>query len=184
MPRPSRAEAVEEANILEEIRIDPETRRDGEDGKTEDDQTDDSHKEEESEKTQAAHRQIPDTQAHRVRPQREHDNSHHSSQRERGEGLLAPLRALVHPHVVAHVLSILLLLDSDRPESLNPLRLLAVVVASMRVNLTDAQGEERERKELEDILGALAVGDGWEERVLGASLLVFGRADGTNGAFD
>lgn len=82
--------------------------------------------------------------------------------------------------------TLLLLLDLHRPQPLDALALgnWAVVVALMRVNLGDAQGEEREREELEYVFEGGAVGDRGEEGVLGASLLVRWALEGAKGALD
>lgn len=82
--------------------------------------------------------------------------------------------------------TLLLLLDLHRPQSLDALALgnWAVVVALMRVDLGDAQGEEREREELECVFEGRAVGDLGEEGVLGASLLVGWALEGAKGALD
>jgi hypothetical protein len=47
-----------------------------------------------------------------------------------------------------------------------------VVVALVRVDLGDAQGEEGEREKLEGVFEGGTVGDRGEERVLGSGLLV------------
>jgi hypothetical protein len=48
LPAPQRLEAVEKANILEQVREEPKTRRDSEDSDAEQDQTEDRHGKEES----------------------------------------------------------------------------------------------------------------------------------------
>lgn len=82
--------------------------------------------------------------------------------------------------------TLLLLLDLDRPQPLDALALgnWGVVVALMRVDLGDAQGEEREREELECVFEGGTVGDLGEKSVLGASLLVGWALEGAKGALD
>lgn len=82
--------------------------------------------------------------------------------------------------------TLLLLLDLHRPQPLDALALgnWAVVVALMRVDLGDAQSEEREREELECVFEGGTVGDLGEESVLGASLLVGWALEGAKGALD
>lgn len=78
-----------------------------------------------------------------------------------------------------------MLLDLDGPEALDAGLWFGVVVASMRVDFGDAQGEKGDREEFEDVFGGGAVGDGGEEGVLfGGGFGVGGGFEGADGAFD
>lgn len=187
MPRPQGTERIEEAHVLEQIRVEPEARRDSEHGDDEEYESHNSHSEEQSDQPQHAHTQVPDSLPQHKRPQWEEHNSNDNDQRTHSIQLLLPLRALVQPDIVVVVISFLVLLNLDVPEALDVL-LLAVVVAlvSRRValDLGDAERKERERKELECVLGRGAVGDFREEGVLGASFLVGGGLEGANSTLD
>lgn len=79
-----------------------------------------------------------------------------------------------------------MLLDADGPLTLDALGLCVCVafVTGLRVDFGDAEGEEREREELEGVFGGGAVVDFREERVLGAGFLVGGGLKGSDCAFD
>lgn len=100
LPSPNGPERIEESDILEEVRVQPKTRRDDENGNAEENQTEDGHGEEETDQTQHAHAEIPDTLTHDERPQREHHDGEDSDQSEKSVELLLPLRTLIQPDVV------------------------------------------------------------------------------------
>lgn len=179
LPAPDGPETVKESHVLEQIRIEPQPRRDGEDGDAEQDQSEDGHGEEETDQTEHAHAQVPHADPQLDGPEREQHHGHDERQRPGRVQLRLPLRAVLQPDEVQLVADLLLLLDLDRPETLGALLgLPAVVVPLVRVDLGDAQGEQRERQELEDLLGRGAVGDGWKESgVLGRGGRVGGGLD-------
>lgn len=186
MPCPYRPERVEETHVLEEVGVEPETRRRSEHGDDEQDQPHYRHGEEQSDQAEHAHAEVPYTLPEEQRPEREQHNRHDEYQRTSGIRLLLPLRTLVEPDVVVVVVGFLVLLDADVPETLHALGFSVVVafVPLRGVDLGDAQGEEREREQLECVLGGGAVVDFGQQRVLCTRLLVRGRRKGTNGAHD
>ena len=186
MPSPHRPEAVKESNILEEVRVEPESRRHRKVCDSEENETKNAHGEEETNQTQHTHAEVPHTETQLHRPEREHDDSEDDGERTRSIQLRHDLRALVQPDEVQLIAALLLLLDLDRPQPLDALALGGgrVVVALVRVNLGDAQGEEGEREELEDVFKGGAVGDRGEEGVLRAGLLVGWALEGAEGALD
>jgi len=83
--------------------------------------------------------------------------------------------------------ALLLLLDLDGPETLDALRLVgagSVAVTLMRVDLGDAQREQRHGQQLECVFEGGAVGDLGEEGVLLAGFLVGWGLQGAEGALD
>ena len=92
---------------------------------------------------------------------------------------MLPLRTFVEPDVVRHRVGVLVLLDLDGPEALDPLAL--VIVGA---DLGDAQSEERKREELEGVLRGGAVRHRREELILRRGFLVLGRFKRTDGPFN
>lgn len=80
------------------------------------------------------------------------------------------------------VFAVLLLLDSNSPETLDTLGLVRtrrVVVSLMRVDLSDPESEERHRKELEGVLERGAVSNRRQQGVLLAGLFICRRLQST-----
>lgn len=185
LPTPQRLEAINEPDVLEEVRKQPEARRHDENGHAEQNQPEDGHGEEETQQTHHPDAEVPDALAEHHGPQWEEDNRKDTCHDGGGHGLLFPLWSLVEPDVVHHGVCLLVLLDLDGPEALDAGLWFGVVVASMRVDFGDAQGEKGEREEFEDVFGGGAVGDGGEEGVLfGGGFGVGGGFEGADGAFD
>lgn len=185
LPSPHGAERVEEAHVLEEIRVQPQPGGRGENRHDEEDQADDGHGEEQANETQHAHAEVPDALPEHEGPQREQDNGDDEHEGAGGVELLLPLRALVQPDVVVVVVGFLVLFDLDGPQALDALGL-GVVVALVRVfvDLVDAEGKQGQREEFEGVLGGCAVRDFGEEGVLGACFLVGGGLEGTDCSLD
>lgn len=157
LPSPHWAERVEEADILEEVGVEPETRRNSKHGDEEQNQSENGHGEEETQQAQTCHREVPDANAHLVGPDWEEDNGENKRQSSTSIKLRLPLWALVQPDVVEFVASLLLLLNLDVPETLDSLLLL---LFSGCFDFGDAKGEKGEREQFECVLGAGAIGDG------------------------
>lgn len=191
LPAPHGPETVEEAYVLEEVRIQPQARRHGEHRHAEQDQAHDGHGEEQADQAQHAHAQVPHPDAQLHRPQREHDHRHDQRQRTARVQFRAPLRALPQPDVVQVRRDVLLLLDAHGPEAFDAVLGLfgrgkrGVVVAVVGVAFGDAEGEEGEGEEFEDFGGGHGGGEGGEEGVFrGGGGGVGGGGDGAEGTFD
>lgn len=100
LPSPERSETVKETNVLKQIRVQPQSRRNGEHGNDEEDEAEDGHGEECANQPQHTHTQVPDTQAQLHRPQREHDEGEYNDQRTDSVQLLHDLRAFIQPYEV------------------------------------------------------------------------------------
>lgn len=140
MPTPERLEAVKERDILPKVGVQPQARRNGEVGDAEQDDPEDRHQEEQAQKPHESPTQVVDTDTELQRPERVQHNNEDEQQRESGIQLALDLAALPQPGVVHVLLGLLLLLDGDGPLALDALRLLPVL-ARLRLDLADAQGE-------------------------------------------
>ena len=89
-----------ESNIRKQLRKYPNPRTSDHNGNHVEDQTDNTKREEEAEQAQHGDAQIPHTEAHDGRPEREHDASEHDKDHEQAPGVGRPLGALVEPRVV------------------------------------------------------------------------------------
>lgn len=141
MPAPHGPETVKESNVLEQVRVQPETRRHSEYGDTEEDQTEDGHGKEETQQSHHADTQVPHALAQNHRPQREQHHGEDTSHDGRRHGLLLPLRTLVEPDVMHHSIGVLVLLDLHGPQTLDAVLGFGVVVSLVRVVLCDAKCE-------------------------------------------
>lgn len=185
LPAPQGLETVKEPDVLEQIREQPETRRHSEDGDAEQDQSEDGHGKEQSKQAHHANTQVPHTLTEHNRPKGEEDHSKDTGHNGGGHRLLFPLWTLVQPDIVHHRVDLLVLLDLDGPQALDSVLGLGVVVSCVRVDLAHSQGQEREREELEHVLGGGTVCHGWEEGVLlCGGFGVGGGLDGANGSLD
>lgn len=184
LPCPRGSERVEEADVFEEVGVQPQTRRRGKHCDDEENQPHNGHGEEQADQAQHTHAQVPHALAEEKRPQREQHDGNDEHERTCGIKLLLPLRALVQPNVVVVVVCFLVLLDADGPQALDALGfgVVVAIVGVLRVDLGDAQGKQREREQLECVLGGGAVVDFGEERVLCARFLVGGGGEGADGS--
>lgn len=184
MPRPDGPETVHERDILPQIRVQPQARRNGKVRDAEEDHPEDGHEEEQAQQAKEAPAKVVHAKPQLQGPQWvQHDKEDHK-QRERRVDLAHHLRALPQPGIVQLLLGVLLRLDLDRPEALDALRLLPVVVGRVGVDLADSEREHRHGEELEGVLERGAVLDLGQERVLLARFLVGGRLEGSERAFD
>jgi hypothetical protein len=95
LPGAPRSERVEKANILEQVRVKPKPRRDGEHCDDEDDQPDDGHSEEQPNETEHAHAEVPYSLPHEKWPEWEQHNCNDKEQRTSSIEFHLPLGALV-----------------------------------------------------------------------------------------
>lgn len=91
LPTPNGLETVEEADVFEEVGVEPQARGNGEDGDAEEDEAEDGHGEEEGDESHHANAQIPDPDAQLDGPEREHDDRHDDRQRTPGIQFLLEL---------------------------------------------------------------------------------------------
>jgi hypothetical protein len=185
LPCPYGSERVEETDVFEQVRVQPESRWRGKDCDDEENEPNNGHAEEQSNEAEHAHTKVPHTLSQEERPEGEENHHNDCQKRASSVHLLFPLRSLVQPDVVVVVVCVLVLLDLDCPQALDALRL-GVVVALVRifVDLGDSECEERKRKELEAVLGGGAVVDFGKEGVLRPGFLVCGGLDGADCSLD
>lgn len=146
MPAPQRLETVKEPYILEQIGEQPKTGWHRKHRETEQDKTEDRHGEEKTQQAHHAHTEVPHSLAEHDRPQREEYDGEDTRHHGRRHGLLLPLRTLVQPYVMHHGVGFLVLFDLDRPQALDAILRLGVVMARVGIHFAHAQGEEREGK--------------------------------------
>ncbi len=97
------------------------------------------------------------------------------------------LSTLIKPDEMEIFTAFLLLLDLNGPETLNSLGFVGaggVVMAFVGIGFGYAEGEQREREELECVFEGGPVGDFWEEGVLAAGFGVCWRLEGSKCTFD
>jgi hypothetical protein len=162
VPCPYRPEGVEEAHILEQIRVQPETGCCGEHCDDEQNQSYNGHGEKQSYQSKHTHADVPDTLSQYEGPQRKQNNGNHQQQCSTCIQLLLPLRPFVQPNVVVVIIRFLVLLDLNVPLPLDVLLLsmiMAFVSRCIAVDLGYTKREQREREQLESVLGGGAVVD-------------------------
>lgn len=184
MPRPDGPEAVHKRDVLPQVRVQPQARRDGEVRDAEQDDAEDGHEEEQAQQAQEPPAEVVHAEAQLERPQRVQHDGEDDEQRERRVHLAHHLRPLVQPRVVHVVARVLLRLHLDRPQPLDALRLLAVAVRRVGVDLVDAERQHRHGEQLERVLERRAVRDLRQQRVLLARLFVRGGLEGAEGSLD
>ncbi len=183
MPSPDGPEAVHERDILPEVGVQPEARRNGKVCNAEEDDTEDGHDEEEAEQTEETPAEVVDTLAQLEGPERVQDDDEDDEEGEGGVELALDLAAFIEPAVVHVILGVLLLLDADVPLALYALGLLAVF-PGLGLELGDAEGEHAEGQKLEGVFQRGAVRDLGEKRVLLAGLFVGGGLKGAQSTLD
>lgn len=183
MPCPDGLEAVEEGNVLPQVGEQPQTGCVGEVGDAEENDTEDGHEEEETQQAEETPGEVVDALAQLEGPERVADDEEDDEQGDGGVNLAHHLAALVQPDVVHILLGLLLGLDLDSPQALDPLGLL-VVVAGVGVDLGDAQGEHRHGQKLEGVLEGCKVEDLGQDGVLLSRLFVGGRLESAEGSLD
>ena len=187
MPSPNRLKALNNRNILPQIRKQPKARLQHKVRDTEQNNPEDGHREEQSQEDQEPPAEVVNTLPQLDRPKRVARHGKDEQQRQRGIHLAHDLAALPKPHVIHIVPGFLLGLDLDGPQALDALSLLGggrVVVAFVRVRLVHAEGEHRHGEELEGVFQRGAVGDFGKGGVLLAGFGVFGGLQGSEGTFN
>jgi len=140
LPGPDGTERVEEADVFEEVGVEPEARGCGEDGDDEDDQADNGHGEEESDEAEHGHAEVPHALPQHEGPEGEEDNGNDQDEGTGGVQLLLHLQAFVQPNVVVVVVGLLVLLNLDGPQALDALGFgVVVAVVGVLVDLGDTQ---------------------------------------------
>ncbi len=188
MPRPDRLEALDDRDVLPQVREQPEARRQDKVGGAEEDDAEDGHGEEQAHEAQEAPAEVVASLAQLDGPERVADEGKDDGEGEGGVDLAHDLAALPQPDVVHVVAGLLLRLDAHGPEALGALAAFLggrpVVVALVRVRLDYAQGEHGQREQLEGVLERGAVRDLGQGGVLLARGLVGVGLEGAEGAFD
>jgi len=141
VPCPHRTEGIKEADILKQVRIQPETGRSNDHGDDEQDEPEDAHDEEQSDETEHPHTEVPHTEPEHRRPKRKQyhtEEPHHQSGSGERHG---PCSRLVKERVVEVIADILLLLDLDVPLALDALG----VLGAFLLDFGHAQRKERAR---------------------------------------
>lgn len=115
MPSPNGSKTIKEAHILEEIGVEPQSRRNGEHCDCKQNKPENRHHEEQSDQAKHAHTQIPDPESHLHRPKREHDDCKNDSKEPSCIEFCLDLRAFIEPDEVEIFTTLLLLLDLDCP---------------------------------------------------------------------
>ncbi|KAI3483106.1 hypothetical protein L1887_54031 [Cichorium endivia] len=113
VPCPQGDERVDESDILEQVGEDPDTRLGDDDGDEPEDEPEDGDGKEEADQAQCCHREVPNAEAHRGGPEREHDAGEHDCDHSDTGELEPELRTLKEPDVVQLALEELLLVDLD-----------------------------------------------------------------------
>ena len=151
MPRPDGLEAVDDRDVLPQVREQPEARRQDKVGDAEEDDAEDGHGEEQAHEAQEAPAEVVAALAQLDGPERVADEGEDDGEGEGGVDLAHDLAALPQPDVVHVVAGLLLRLDAHGPEALGALAVWflgarrPVVVALVRVRLDHAQGEHGQR---------------------------------------
>lgn len=140
VPGPDGSETVHKRNVFPEVGVEPQTRRDGKVGDAEEDNTEDSHGEEQTEEAEETPGEVVDALAQLQRPQRVENDDKDDDKGEGGVKLALHLAALPKPDIVHVITSILLLLDSDVPLTLDALSLLAIG-ADLGLNFIHSQSK-------------------------------------------
>lgn len=162
MPAPEWSETVKESNILEQIWVKPQSRRNSEHGDPEENQPEYGHSEEESNKAQHSHTQVPNTKSHFHGPQWEHDDCEDHKKSTNGVQFLLDLGTFIQPNEMKLFSAFLLLLNLNSPKTLCVLRLVGswgMVMAFMRIGLGNSEGEEGKGEQLECVFEGGAVGN-------------------------